>query len=111
MLGRAACENPYLFAEADQLFFASARPVPSRREIIEGMLPYIEQELAKGIYLSRLTRPMLNLIIARPGAKAWRRYLSEHAHQPGAGTKTLLEAMKLLPSVVLDERPLAKTLT
>ena len=69
------------------------------------MLPYIETWTNKGLYLNRITRHMLNLFAGQPGAKAWRRSLSENAHKPGAGVGTVLEALSKVPNQVLDERP------
>ena len=103
MIGRAAYETPYLLAEADRVFYGGGQ-VPSRREVIQGMLPYIEEMLRRGVYLSRITRPMLGLFAHQPGARAWRRHLSEHAHREGAGTNVLLQALAYLPDEVLDAR-------
>lgn len=116
MLGRAAYETPYLFAAADQEFYGTESLAPTRREVVEGMLPYIETWTAKGLYLNRITRHMLNLFAGQPGARAWRRSLSENAHKPGAGAKTVLEALSNVPEHVLDARPavdaaFAKSLT
>lgn len=104
MIGRAAYENPYVFASVDQFFFGESSPVPSRREVLEAMLPYMETWLAKGLYLNRMTRHMLSLFNAKPGAKAWRRFLSENVHKAGSNTELLVAAMKQVPDFVLDER-------
>ena len=105
MLGRAAYENPYLFATADQIFYGSSTPPATRREVVEAMLPYIEKHVSEGLYLKHITRHILNLFAGQPGAKAWRRFLSENAHLPSAGVTTVLEALTKVPDEVLDERP------
>jgi tRNA-dihydrouridine synthase A len=124
MLGRAAYEDPYLLAGADaQVFGASVfgdteefgdtpgdassgtTVGPSRREVVERVLPYIESRLDEGVRLNRMTRHMLGLFTGRPGAKAWRRHLSEHAHLDGADGEVLLAALRLVPDEVADERP------
>ena len=105
MLGRAAYETPYLFATADQMFYGADTPPPTRREVVEKMLPYIETWLAKDLYLNHITRHMLNLFAGQRGAKAWRRYLSENVHKPGAGVETVQAALQQVPEAVLDERP------
>ena len=105
MLGRAAYETPYLFATADQEFYDADTLPPTRRDVVEGMLPYIERWTNEGLYLNRMTRHMLNLFAGQPGARAWRRSLSENAHKPGAGVETVLNAMNKVPEHVLDERP------
>ncbi len=111
MLGRAAYENPYLFATADQTFYGSSTLPPTRREVVEKMLPYIEEKTREGLYLKHITRHMLSLFAGKPGAKAWRRFLSENAHLPGAGAETVLDALNKVPDEVLDERPQMKHLT
>jgi tRNA-dihydrouridine synthase A len=105
MIGRAAYENPYLFATVDEEFYNSSTPVPTRREILEQMLPYIEHWTSQDVYLKHISRHMLGLFTGKPGAKAWKRYLSENAHKSDAGVKTMLEAMKQVPGEVLDECP------
>jgi len=87
MLGRAAYQNPYVLAAVDQRFFGSETAVPTRHEIIDAYLPYIEREIAAGTSLIAMTRHILGLFNGQPGARAFRRYLSENA--PGFdGTPT-----------------------
>jgi tRNA-dihydrouridine synthase A len=105
MIGRAAYENPYLFATVDQEFYDSSNPAPTQREILEQMLPYIEHWTSQDVYLKHISRHILGLFAGKPGAKAWKRYLSENAHKSDAGVKTILEAMKQVPGEVLDEHP------
>lgn len=106
MIGRAAYENPYLFARADALFYNDPHEVPSRREVIAAMLPYIAQCLAQDIYLRSIARHMLQLFSGQQGARAWKRHLSENMHQQGAGLEVILEAMQKVPDTVLDARAL-----
>jgi tRNA-dihydrouridine synthase A len=105
MLGRAAYEDPYLLAAADRELFGERGEAPSRREVVERMLPYVERRLAEGTPLNRMTRHMLGLFSGKPGAKAWRRHLSEHSHLPGADSGTIAEALARVPVDVADERP------
>ena len=99
MLGREAYQNPYLLAEVDHRLYDSAKPMIQRREIVEGMLPYIETQLAKGSYLSHITRHMLGLYQGISGARRFRRHISENAHKSGAGTSVLLKAVELVEEV------------
>ncbi|HRZ24435.1 MAG TPA: tRNA dihydrouridine(20/20a) synthase DusA, partial [Candidatus Contendobacter sp.] len=85
MIGRAAYENPYLLADADRRFFGSDTPLPSRHQVIRAFLPYVENQLQQGTPLHCMTRHVLGLFQGIPGARAWRRHLSEHAHRRGAG--------------------------
>jgi tRNA-dihydrouridine synthase A len=97
MIGREAYHNPYLLAEADQLIFGDGRKVLSRHEVIQQMLPYIEQRMTKGRPLKSITRHLLGLFQGKPGAKAWRRHLSENAHLKGADLNVLTDALALVP--------------
>ncbi|MGH8530855.1 MAG: tRNA dihydrouridine(20/20a) synthase DusA [Nevskiales bacterium] len=81
MLGRAAYQNPYILAAVDQRFFADARLPPGRAAVLEAMLPYLSQIAADGTPLRHVLRHMLGLFQGQPGARAWRRALSEHATQ------------------------------
>ena len=96
MIGRQAYHDPYFLARLEHHLDPSV-PLPDRRDIVERMLPYIEKELANGERLGRITRHMLGLFAGEPGARAWRRYLSEKAFRDGAGTEVLVEALERLP--------------
>jgi tRNA-dihydrouridine synthase A len=103
MLGRAAYHNPYVLAGVDARFYADPHPAPDRTLIVERMLPYVEQELAAGTPLNAITRHMLGLFQGVPGARAWRRHLSEYAHRAGAGPKVILDALATAGAVGEDE--------
>ena len=89
MFGRAAYQNPYMLAGADDRFFAGAVPPPSRFDVLDELLRYVARKRAEGVPLQRMTRHVLGLFQGQPGARAWRRYLSENAYRAGAGTETL----------------------
>ncbi|MDP6590096.1 MAG: tRNA dihydrouridine(20/20a) synthase DusA [Alphaproteobacteria bacterium] len=97
MIGRAAFEDPYILAAADARIFSDAHAAPSRHDIARAMLPYAERALSGGARLNHITRHMLGLFHARPGARAWRRYLSEHVPLPGAGPEVIEQALALVP--------------
>lgn len=96
MIGRQAYHHPYLLAEIEKQLHPD-RPLPDRRNVVDRMLPYIEQELADGERLIRITRHMLGLFAGQPGARAWRRYLSENAHREGAGAEVVAAALDAMP--------------
>ena len=98
MVGREAYQSPDLMAEVDQRLFGSNRPVMKRREVVEAMYPYIEQQLANGSYLGHITRHMLGLFQNMAGARQWRRYISENAHKPGAGIEVVQQALAKIPA-------------
>ena len=93
MVGREAYQNPYLLAEVDSRIFNAVVAPRSRHEIIELLLPYIEGQLSNGIRLNSVTRHILGLFHGEPGARAWRRHLSENATSPDAGIKVVRDAM------------------
>jgi tRNA-dihydrouridine synthase A len=77
MLGREAYLNPYMLAEIDQRFYDSCAPVRSRAEIEADVRDYAARELGRGHYLGKLTRHILGLYHGQPGARGWRRTLSD----------------------------------
>ncbi len=97
MIGREAYANPYLLAEIQQQFYGT-KNVFSREEVAERFLPYIEQQMQRGVKLSSLTRHILGLFQRQTGAAKWRRYLSEQSHLPGANHEVVREALSLLRS-------------
>lgn len=89
MIGRAAYQNPYLLADADRLIFGdNTRPL-ARDEVLAEYKIYIQEQLALGVPLNAMTRHILGLYQGQPGARAFRRNISENAHRPGAGTEIL----------------------
>lgn len=97
MLGRVVYHDPYRLATADSAIFGQVDQGLSRHEIVEAMLPYISQRMEVGRSLKSITRHMLGLFQGQPGAKAWRRYLSENAHLKGARIEVIEDALKLVP--------------
>ena len=98
MIGRQAYHQPYFLAELER-HFNSATGVSSREDVVEQMLPYIDRQLANGVPLNSISRHMLGLFAGQPGARAWRRYISEHAHREGAGSEVLVNALNAMPAV------------
>ena len=97
MMGRAIYNDPYLLAEVDSLLFDDQYLVPTRHQVIENMLPYIGKRMSEGRPLKSITRHMLGVFQGQPGARAWRRHISENAHQKGAGLEVLTDALALVP--------------
>ncbi len=94
MMGRAAYQEPYVLAAVDQRIYGEASAPLERREAIEGLLDYVDAELAQGVKLNHITRHVLGLFNGLPGARQFRRHLSEQAHRPGAGRAVLEEALE-----------------
>ncbi|MDV7106198.1 tRNA dihydrouridine(20/20a) synthase DusA [Vibrio sp. TH_r3] len=97
MIGREAYQSPYILAQVDQLIFGSDEPVKKRTDIVREMYPYIEKQLEQGAYLGHMTRHMLGLFQSMPGARQWRRYISENAHKKGAGLEVVETALAKIP--------------
>jgi tRNA-dihydrouridine synthase A len=94
MIGRAAYHQPAdILSAADPVIFGSGEP-RDPVTIVHEMLPYIERQLSGGARLHQITRHMLGLFAGRPGARAWRRILSEGANRTGASTDLLLQALE-----------------
>ncbi|MGH8122668.1 MAG: tRNA dihydrouridine(20/20a) synthase DusA [Rudaea sp.] len=91
MLGRAAYHNPYVLAQAEHVLFGTA--LPERDDVLARMRPYIEAQLARGEALHHVARHVLGLYLGLPGARAFRRYLSEHMHRPDADFRVIEQAM------------------
>ena len=96
MIGRAAYENPYLLTDIEHRVLGASTPAASRHAVVEGFLPYVEREMARDVPLKSMTRHILGLFQGRPGARAWRRHLSENAHLPSAGPETVRQAAALV---------------
>jgi len=102
MLGRTAYKDPWIMSGVDEQFFGDPSAVTDRIEVIEKYIPYIEAQLAEGVPLNAMTRHILGLFNGVPGARAWRRYLSENATglgvEPGqgAGVEVVRDALALM---------------
>jgi len=96
MIGREAYQNPWILAEADSRIFAGHDPASTREEVARRMIPFIAREHNRGVPVHRITRHMLGLFQGQPGARAWRRHLSEHAHRSGVGPEVVEEALARL---------------
>jgi tRNA-dihydrouridine synthase A len=93
MLGREAYHRPFLLAELHRALAAEPGATASREALIERMARYCERELAAGERLGAITRHMLGLYSGEPGARDFRRTLSEGARAAGAGAELLRRAI------------------
>jgi tRNA-dihydrouridine synthase A len=90
MIGRAAYQRPAdILLEADQMIFGAPPRAASAMTALDRMRPYIAREVAQGTKLASITRHMLGLFAGQPGARAWRRVLSENAHRRDADLSVL----------------------
>ncbi|XMO94913.1 tRNA dihydrouridine(20/20a) synthase DusA [Hyphococcus formosus] len=94
MLGRAPYGSPYLLASVDELIFGEANHAPSRLEVVRRMSEYLKRQFNEGVKPNSVTRHMLGLFHGAPGARAWRRYISENVSKgDGDILDRALEAM------------------
>tara|TARA_B100000949_G_scaffold33999_1_gene27589 strand:- start:95 stop:769 length:675 start_codon:yes stop_codon:yes gene_type:complete len=77
MIGRAAYHSPYFLAEVEKEIFNNHN-IPSRTEVMERMIPYIEEETGKGIRLNQIMRHTIGLFHGQKGSAHWKRYLSKN---------------------------------
>ncbi|MDR5017910.1 tRNA dihydrouridine(20/20a) synthase DusA [Yersinia rochesterensis] len=96
MMGREAYQNPSILTQVDRELFDPNAPVVDSVKAIEALYPYIEQELSRGAYLGHITRHILGIFQGIPGARQWRRHLSENAHKPGADVSVVEQALALV---------------
>ncbi|PVZ69527.1 tRNA dihydrouridine(20/20a) synthase DusA [Pelagibaculum spongiae] len=93
MIGRAAYQSPWILSQCDSQIYGGEDQGYSRAQIIEKMLPYIDQHLARGGKLKHISRHLLGLFQGIPGARKWRRMISENAHLPQSNGKLLVDAL------------------
>jgi tRNA-dihydrouridine synthase A len=95
MLGRAAYADPYLLAEVDRTLFGSNEIPPSRLDVLDAFMQYVETELASGSRLNQMTHHILGLFHGQPRARAFRRHLAENALLDGADIEVLQVARRI----------------
>jgi tRNA-dihydrouridine synthase A len=96
MMGRAAYQSPWVLADADRAIFGEAAPMTTRRAAVEAFMPYMARERREGTPLNAMTKHLLGLFNGLPGARAFRRHLSENAVKPGADIAVVETALSLV---------------
>ncbi len=96
MLGREAYHSPYLLARVDSELYGDPAPPCTREAVIERFTAYIDRERSLGTPLSAMTRHVLGLYQGMPGARLWRRVLSEQVRRPGIGSEIFSEALRAM---------------
>jgi len=89
MIGREAYQNPGLLAHVDQELFSAETPIITEHEVLEKFIAYADRQMAEGVALKHMSKHILGLFQGQPGAKRFRRYISENAHKPDAGIEVL----------------------
>jgi tRNA-dihydrouridine synthase A len=95
MLGRQAYQEPYLLAQLHGEFIDTDWTPPDRHEVVEQYASYVERMLGEGHRLPSLLRHLHGLYTGFPGARTWRRFLSEQCHRPGADAEVLRASLRV----------------
>ena len=103
MLGRAAYQEPWRLLSADPELFGEPAPFATMKDVFEAMVPYIEDQLARGTRLHSITRHFVGAFHGVPGARAFRRHLAENGVKPDAGVDVLRDAIALVESPVVAQ--------
>ena len=93
MLGRAAYNNPWILAELEQALTGFAG-VPDRASVVEAMTGYARLQIRQGVPVKRISRHLLGLFQGLPGARQWRRHLSENAHRDDFDERLFIRALE-----------------
>ncbi len=96
MIGREAYQNPYLLALLHRAVVDPQWPLPSREEIVERYVPYVQDRLAEGHRLRPMVRHVQGLYAGLPRVRSWRRFLSEGAAAPDARADLLIDALRIV---------------
>jgi len=94
MVGREAYDNPFFLSDIDEIIFNRNTKSPSRHEVLEQYKEYIQSQLEKDVPLKILAQHIFGIFNGLPGAKAWRRYLSDHIYSQDAGLEVIIQAAK-----------------
>lgn len=103
MLGREAYQNPWILRDVDEKIFGEAASTLTPHQWLENFLPYVEARYRAGHHPKYALKHLLNIFQAVPGARRFRRYLSENMHHVEATPQVLLEAMALVPDTPWQE--------
>jgi len=99
MIGRSAYHNPAdILSQADRRVFGTGNDT-TPEAAVELMLPYVDAHIEGGGRLNQITRHMMGLFAGRPGARIWRRLLSEQASAPSADRQVLLDALDAMQTL------------
>jgi tRNA-dihydrouridine synthase A len=96
MIGREVYSNTYILSTVDREFYQDNSPIKSRAEVVQAMLPYVEQQIELGARPWHVARHMLGLFQGQPGGRIWRRYLSQNGTKRDAGIELLTDALDTL---------------
>jgi len=103
MLGREVYRNPWLLSQVDHAIYGDTEGAMTREDVVDCMRPYIQHQLDQDTYLNHMTRHMIGLYHGQPGARHWRRTLSEKSCKAGAGLEVLDEALECVTGQLTNQ--------
>ena len=96
MIGREVYHNPFILEQVDRMFYQQQSQHQTRHDVVQALIPYIQNQLSKGVRLHCVTRHILGLFHSVQGAKAWRRHLSIYGPKESADENVVLQALELV---------------
>ncbi len=102
MIGRAAYDNPYIFAVVDRDIYGEKVEVLTREEIIRSLYPYLDFWATRKVKLNSIMRHLLQIFARQAGSKIWKRYLSENGNDFHLGSEVVEKALKLREEAYLS---------
>ncbi|MCF6191285.1 MAG: tRNA dihydrouridine(20/20a) synthase DusA [Cocleimonas sp.] len=96
MVGREAYHNPYIMNQVDERLYGDEQDNKTELDVLNQYMEYMQKQMDKGVYLKHMSRHLLGLFIGQPGAKAWRRHISENAYKEGAGIEVIQQAVSYI---------------
>jgi len=104
MLGRAAYQNPGLLARVDHEIFGDPGAPRDLFEIVHSYADYCERlRIDEGVPIKVPARHLMGMFQGWPGARGWRRYLSEHGHRDDATAQVIRDALSRVRSAETAE--------
>lgn len=96
MLGRAVYHNPFLLAEVDEKIYGKSANKITRLDVLDQMLPYIEDQIRQGVVITSITRHLVDLFHGMPKAKQWRQALSNYNKTSKFDLDSFREAVQMM---------------
>ena len=98
MIGRAAYQNPFMLAEADNILFGNADVPLTRKDILNEFRNYADKQTRQGVNIKSLTRHIIGLYQGQPGARKYRQLLSAALPEDKKNIQFLDDIIQLLSS-------------
>ena len=99
MIGREAYSNPFILSEVDEKIYGDTPFTLNRHQVVRAMYDYIEDEMSQGANFWHIARHMLVIFQGQPGARGFRRHLSENGHGKTADLSVMDKALSFVPEI------------